>query len=210
VENELNPTGEKTPEQIQEEMAQTREALTEKVAALENQVVGTAKTAADTISSTVEAVKSMVEKAPETVRHAAEAVSETMRDVFDISGHVRHHPWASVGASTGLGFLTGLLVFRGRTEATIPPVPVMPAATPVAPPRSSAPGMFDELFAMIGRKVREVAENVINTATASVNQQVRDGVPKLVDAATEMAADRLGPTSHGNGRASFGGATRNG
>jgi len=49
VENNLTPTDNRTPEQIQAAMADTRESLTTKVAALENQVVGTAKTAADTI-----------------------------------------------------------------------------------------------------------------------------------------------------------------
>ena len=41
----LTPTVTKSPEQIEHEMAQTRESLTEKVVALEHQVVGTVKTA---------------------------------------------------------------------------------------------------------------------------------------------------------------------
>jgi len=216
VENNLTPRDEKTPEQIQAEMASTREALTNKVSALENQVVGTAKTAADTISETVSAVKSLVETAPGAVtdtvkqatsavadgmKHATHAVAETMKEVFDISGHVRSNPWASLGVSAGLGFLTGYLIPSGGRTAAVAPVPMtrataatmaMPGTGPVpAPP--SPPGVFDELLSMVGRKIREVAENVINTASASVNQTVRDSVPKLVDTAKDLAAERLAP-----------------
>jgi ElaB/YqjD/DUF883 family membrane-anchored ribosome-binding protein len=198
VENQLTAPEAKSPEQIQGEMAQTRDSLTEKVAALENQVMGTAQTAANTLSNTVDAVKSLVETAPEAMKQAATAVTQTVKDACDISGHVRSYPWASVGVSTGVGFLTGLLVFRGHANgaAASTPAPVMPVASP---PSSSTPGIFDELFAMIGRKVREVAENVIDTATAAVNENVRQGVPKLVDAATEMAADRLAPGAGDHG-----------
>jgi hypothetical protein len=46
---------------------------------------------------------------------------------------------------------------------------------------------------MIGHKLRQAAENLIDTAGEAVNRNVREGVPKLVDAASEMAADRLNP-----------------
>lgn len=206
MENRLTPA-EKSPEQIQDEMAQTRESLTEKVAALENQVVGSVQTAADTLTGTVDAVKSLMTSAPETMKHAAEVVSEKVREVFDISGHVRAHPWAAVGVSAGLGFLTGLLVFRGRESlgyssgVAPPPSPGAPTPTRLTPePQPAAPskpGLFDDLVGVLGRKVREVAETVIDTATAAVNQNVRAGVPKLVDRATEAAAERLSPEAGG-------------
>lgn len=197
----LTPGVEKTPEQIQEEMAQTREALTEKVAALEHQVVGTVQSAADTLTGTVDAVKSLISTAPEAVSDTVKQAAEKVSAVFDISGHVRANPWASVGVSAGLGFLTGLLVFRGRESlgysSSVAPPPGPGAATPTRlagePAAPSGPGVFDELFAMIGRKVREVAENVIDTASQAVNQNVRDNVPKLVDAAREAAVERLSP-----------------
>ena len=83
-------TPDKSPDQIEREMAQTRESITEKVAALECQVVGTVKTAADTLTGTVDAVKEFVTTAPgavgETVKKATEAVSETVKKTFDITG----------------------------------------------------------------------------------------------------------------------------
>jgi ElaB/YqjD/DUF883 family membrane-anchored ribosome-binding protein len=193
----------KTPEQIQAEMAATRESLTEKVAALENQVVGTVQTAADTFTGTVNAVKSLVTTAPEAVSETVKKAAEKMKEVLDVSGHVRNHPWTSVGVSAGLGFITGLLVFRGRqpmgysNEVEPPPYTGAPTPTTLTPPRPPEeprePGMFDEIFGTIRRKLREITENVINTATAAVNKNVSEGVPKLVDTATEMAAERLSP-----------------
>jgi ElaB/YqjD/DUF883 family membrane-anchored ribosome-binding protein len=200
VENQQLTATDKTPEQIQGEMTQTREALTEKVAALENQVVGTVQTAADTLTGTVESVKSLITSAPgavsDTVKQAAAAVGESVRKTFNISSHVREHPWTSVGVSALLGCVAGWLIssLSGSRESGTARATSAPAYTPpAAPSERSGPGMFDELFSLLGRKVREVAENVIDTATNAVNKNVREGVPKLVDAASEMATDRLAP-----------------
>jgi len=216
VENNVTTGSDKTPEQIQEEMLQTRESLTEKVAALETQVVGTVQTAADTLSSTVGAVKEFVSTAPDAVSHtvkkAAEAVSETVKKTFDITGHVREHPLASVGVSALLGCLTGYLLSRreslGYSDSVEPPPrPGAPTPTRFAPPPApppepaapSGPGVFDEFLSMIGHKLREAAEAVIDTAGAAVTKNVREGVPKLVDA----AAERLTPGESGGDRGRF-------
>jgi ElaB/YqjD/DUF883 family membrane-anchored ribosome-binding protein len=194
VENNVTAPADKTPEQIQAEMAQTRESLTEKVSALENQVVGTVQTAADTLSGTVESVKSLFTTAPgavsDTVRQAADVVGEKMKQVLDISGHVRAHPWASVGISALAGCITSWLISRDRSPESYAAPAISPAAyTPPAP--ASKPGVLDDLFSMIGRKIREAAENVIDTASNAVNTTVREKVPTLVDA----AAQRLTPDS---------------
>lgn len=212
MENRVTP--EKTPEQIQQEMTETRESLTEKVAALENQVVGTVQTAADTLTGTVEAVKSFVSTAPgavtETVKQAADVVGEKMREVFDISGRVRAHPWAAVGVSGLLGCVTGYLLSGGRDRSSsgaTASIPARAVAYPAytAPEAPAAPsrlrGVFDEVISMVGRKVREVAENAINTATAAVNQTVTTKMPGLVDAAAEMATERLASGGDGAGGA---------
>jgi ElaB/YqjD/DUF883 family membrane-anchored ribosome-binding protein len=212
VENQyLNSGRDKTPEEIQDEMAQTREAISEKVAALEHQVVGTVQTAADTISGTVDAVKSLVDTAPgavnDTVKKAANIVSEKMSEVFDISRHIRDNPWGAVGLSAGLGFLTGLMVFRERDNGARAEL----HTTPHTPPRGltpevhtaaahSGPGFLDDLTSMVGKKLREVAENVIDSASEAINRNVKDGVPKLVDAATEAATEKLGQETPLGGR----------
>jgi len=194
VENQQLDTSDKTPEEFQHEMSQTRDALSEKVAALEDQVVGTVQTAADTLTGTVESVKSFITTAPgvvgDSVRQAATAVSETVKKTFDISGHVRRHPWTSVGVSALLGCVTGWLISRSRHPASPRTEPAPAYAPPTAaPPPTSAPGVFDDLVSMLGRKIREFAETAIDSASEAVNRNVRDNVPKLVDA----AANRLAP-----------------
>jgi ElaB/YqjD/DUF883 family membrane-anchored ribosome-binding protein len=189
---------EKTPEQIESEMHETRESLTEKVSALENQVMGTVQSAANTITDTVDAVKSFVSSAPETVSETVEQVTSAVREqvqrTFDISGHVRSNPWQSVCVSVGVGFLAGFMIFReekaSRASKSEPRSEYTPSMMPPPPavPRESG-GVFDDLLGMLGRKVKEMTETAIDAATASVNKNIRDGVPKIV----EEAAKRLVP-----------------
>jgi ElaB/YqjD/DUF883 family membrane-anchored ribosome-binding protein len=199
VANEQLTATDKTPEQIQQEMAQTRESLTGKVAALENQVVGTVQTAADTLTDTVESVKALITTAPgavgDTVKQAAAAVTESVKNTFDIRSQVREHPWTAVGVSALAGCITGWLVSSLTEGAAAAPGVAAPAtaytpATAAASSRSGT-GVFDELLSMLGHKLREVAENVVDSATKALNDNVREGVPKLVDAATGLAAERL-------------------
>jgi len=183
-------------------MFQTRESLTEKVTALEHQVVGTVQTAADTISETVSAVKSLVSTAPETVsetvKQATAAVSETMKDAFDISAHVRNNPLAAVGVSALLGGIVGFLTASRRDPtfstlaATSPPVP----APAPAPTHTGPPGIVDEFMGMISGKLKELAQTAINSVSASVKQNIETGVPRLVDeAAATLTTAAAGASS---------------
>jgi ElaB/YqjD/DUF883 family membrane-anchored ribosome-binding protein len=215
MENQINTLPvEKTPEQIESEMFQTRESLTEKVAALENQVVGTVQNAANTLNDTVDAVKSFVHTAPETVSDTVEQVTTAVRErvekTFDISSRVQSNPWSSVGVSVGLGFLAGLLVFRDQKSSVS--LSSVPSSPPVSSPPllphpfagSREPGVFDDVIGMLGRKVKEMTENVIDTAMGAVNKNLRDGIPKLVD----EAAKRLTPQNEGAAEQRFDAADR--
>ncbi|MBP3955973.1 DUF3618 domain-containing protein [Gemmata sp. G18] len=193
--DQVTPAVEKTPEEIEREMLQTRESLTEKVTALENQVVGTVQTAADTISGTVDAVRSFVSSAPETVsetvKQATAAVSESMKGVFDISAHVRQNPWTAVGVSALLGGIVGYLTASRRESfsalAVAPPPVPQPAAAPSAP---REPGIADEFMGMISGKLKELAETAINSVSASLKSNIETGVPRLVDEAATALADK--------------------
>lgn len=203
--NQQLTAADKSPEEIQHEMSRTREALTEKVAALEHQVVDTVQTAADTLTDTVESVKSIITSAPsavgDTVKQAAAAVSETMKKTFDISCQVREHPWTAMGVSTLAGCITGWLVSsltEGRGASATPSAVAPPSSMAFTPPAtSSKSGVFDELLSMLGRKLREMAENVIESASKSVNQTVSEGIPKLMNAVTQAAPDQF--SSHERG-----------
>jgi len=180
----------KSPEQIEQEMQQTRESMTAKVSALENQVVGTVQTAADTLTGTVDAVQSLMQSAPtavsESVQQAASVVGDKVKEMFDVTGQVQKNPWTSVGVSAGLGFIAGLILFRNQTAAASAPATPTYAVPPIAAP--SAPGVFDDLLAMLGQKVRKLAETAIDSAAQAANQKVEETIPKLMDTAAEAAS----------------------
>ena len=191
-------TPDKTPEEIEREMLQTRESITEKVAALENQVVGTVQTAADTFTNTVEAVKSFVTAAPEavsdTVKHAAEAVKETFE--FDVTGCIRRNPWAAVGTTALFGCVVGWFAAPRRRSLGAPEgyVPAAAgaaterlAAPPPEPPRPAQPGVIDELLGMVGDKVKELARTAVESLTEVAKENIHAAVPGLVGS----VADRL-------------------
>lgn len=196
MENQVNTIPlEKTTEQIEAEMFETRESLTEKVAALEDQVVGTVQSAANTLTDTVDAVKSFVKTAPEavgdTVGQVVTAVRENVEKTFDISSRVQRNPWSSVGVSVGLGFLAGYLFSpekktsaSSKPESSTPPFPPPAPSNPVASsPRE--PGLLDELFGMLGKKVKEMTEIAIEAAAAAANKNIQESVPKLIDEAAK-------------------------
>ena len=114
-----------SPELIEREMEQTREWLTEKVSLLENKVIGQLNSATDTVQGTVDsvqetvhsvktAVQDTVQSVSETVKDSVRSMAEGMKETLDVHKHVQQNPLAMVGGAAALGFLTGLIVFRGR------------------------------------------------------------------------------------------------
>ncbi|QJW99011.1 DUF883 family protein [Frigoriglobus tundricola] len=187
---------EKTPEDIEREMLQTRESITEKVAALESQVVGSVQTAADTLSDTVAAVKSFVSHAPETVsdsvKQATAAVSDAVKSTFDISAHVDRHPWAAVGASALVGCVVGWLVSRGRSDSPVFSAMrshAAPATASARPLADEKPGLADEFMGMIGDKAKELARTALETVATAVKENIQTGLPHLVNDAASRLTD---------------------
>jgi ElaB/YqjD/DUF883 family membrane-anchored ribosome-binding protein len=185
------------PEVIEREMEATRASLTDKVAALEQQVLGTIQNASDTVSNIVDTVKTVVPETltsvKDTLTESVEEVSAKMKSAFDLGQHTRENPWMMVGGATALGFVTGLLVFGGRSSpsfsrlsqaspqphgapaSTAPPLGV--AAAAAAPRR---PTWLDDLMDRIGRELLTVGEAAIASASASLKQSVQEGLPKLI------------------------------
>lgn len=197
--DEMTPATEKTPDEIEREMLQTRESLTEKVEALEHQFAGTVQQ----VAGTVEAVKSFVSAAPETVsdtvKQAAAAVSESVKETFDITGHVRRHPLTAVGAAAALGCVVGAIIFRpsgsaassrmtsvmAESSAERPPLPV--SSQPVG--AAKQPGILDELFGMLGDKAKELARGALESVSAALKESIQTQVPRLVNDAAARFAD---------------------
>jgi ElaB/YqjD/DUF883 family membrane-anchored ribosome-binding protein len=190
---------EKTPEQIEREMLETRESITEKVSELEKQVIGTVQTAAETLNETVDAVKNFVHTAPEavsdTVEQVTEAVKERVQETFDISSHVRANPVASLGISAGLGFLAGYVLMPARQSRSAGYSPTSSGSTPfptLAPsvPESRGPGLIGSLIQRLESKVRDIATTALDAAMESLNRNVRENVPRLIDDAARMVQNR--------------------
>jgi vacuolar-type H+-ATPase subunit E/Vma4 len=209
------------PDRIEREMEQTRESITAKVSALENQVLGTIQTATSTISDTVQAVKDTVTTAPtavkETIQESVAAMKDSVKETFasvkdsvasfDLGACVGNHPAAALGASVAVGFVAGYVLFgdsrplmaRGFRE----PAPAGRPGTashdhtpyghafsgPHAAP--DRPGMFANLWAMVGGEVEQLAKQALSTALASLKQSVNEQVPRLVDGAVQNVADRV-------------------
>jgi ElaB/YqjD/DUF883 family membrane-anchored ribosome-binding protein len=184
-----------SPEVIEQEMEATRASLTDKVAALEQQVLGTIQNASDTVSNIVDTVKTVVpdtlHSVKDTLTESVEEVSAKVKSAFDLERHTREHPWAMVGGAAAVGFVTGLMVFRDRSEpsftrlaAASPPPHGAPAST--APPLGATrpaprrPSWLDDLVDRIGRELLAVGEAAIASASASLKQSVQEGLPKLI------------------------------
>jgi len=193
----VTSTSNKSPEEIEREMLETRESITEKVAALENQIVGTVQTAADTVNGTVEAVKSLVTHAPDAVsdsiKQAASAVKEAMKDTFNVSEQVERHPWAAVGTAALLGCITGWLV-SGRWGGSAMTSTAAAAPAPLAAPAAyRAPGFLDQLVEMLGGRVKELAETAVNSLSSSLKSTIEEGVPTLIDKAASHLTEPTTP-----------------
>jgi len=209
----------KRPEEIEREMEQTRESITQKVAALEQTVTGNIHsvtqtveqvkhTIQDTVASVKDSVQDTVSTVKDSLKESVHAVADTVKETLDVSGHVRANPWLSVGVAAGAGFLTGFLlggVGRRRSLGATADMPAeqthgyAPAGAPrsayaaPAPAEPEKPGMFDELLGMVSREIKQVAEMALNSAIGAVKRNVNEAVPHLVDTAVAQVV----PGGHG-------------
>jgi len=203
----VTPPAEKKPEEIEREMHQTRESLTQKVAALEQTVTGNIQTVTDTVDQVKSSIQDTVANVKDTVqdtvasvkdslKEGVHTVADTVKESLDFSAHVRARPWLSVGVSAAAGFLTGFLIGGGSSRRSLgatsdmpeeqargyaPPPPSYAASAPRSEP--SKPGLFDELFGMVSREVRQLAETALASAKTAVQRNIDQNVPKLVDTA---------------------------
>jgi len=89
------------PDEIREQIEDTRSALTAKLETLEQGVKETVHDAKAAVTDTIENVK-------ETVKGTV----ETVKDSLDVRGYVQEYPWPMLAGSVGLGFALGCLFPR--------------------------------------------------------------------------------------------------
>jgi len=217
------PPEERKPEEIEREMLETRQSLTQKVAALEQAVVGNIHNVTQTVADVKEQVKDTVESVKESVAGTVDTVKEKLKDALDISSHVRAQPWAAVGISAAAGFLTGFLTASGTrsiprrmSEASAPAGMYAVPHTTSARDESDGGGwlhglmggMFGGVLGDLGqraaRELRTIGEQALNTALQSLRQKVETTVPHLVDSAVAgVVPGAADGTGAGSGRPGY-------
>jgi len=205
-------TSEKSPDQIEKDMEQTRESITEKVSLLENQVLGITSSVTDTVQAVKDAVTAAPTAVSDTVKQTIESVKDSVRETvgsFSVSECVRDNPWSALGTTTVAGFLAGYF-FGGRGGMFSRPIMAQghdaPASygrvgaahtaynheTPAAPRGANiGGGLFSGLFAMVGQEIHQLAEQALSTAVASLKQSISTQVPQMVDTAVQGMTERV-------------------
>ncbi len=208
------------PEVIEQEMAETRSSLVEKIAALETQVSATVQSATAAVQDTVQSVQSAVHDTTASVRQglfgvqdgAKEAVHglvDGVKEVFDVSKHTRENPWPMLGGAAAGGFLLGLLLpkraslpaqmaegseYRPASGGGYPAPSYMASVQPAAavPATPKPPGWFDELLQRAGKEVVKLGEQALSQAVAQAKTAIDQNVPRLVDTLVASGAERVG------------------
>ena len=103
-------------EVIKQQMLETRASLAEKLDTLEQQVVGTVQSATTAVTDTVETVKDAVQQTVELARSSVHNTVEAVKETFDVSHHVREHPWIMMAGSVALGYAGGCLLNRAESR----------------------------------------------------------------------------------------------
>jgi hypothetical protein len=107
-------------EVIKQQMAETREALSEKIDCLEQKVLrtveGTTDMVANTAESVAEAVQGTVNKVAGAVDHAVDVAKESL----DLRKQVQLHPWAMFAGSVAVGFMGGRLLMMAARSRFVP------------------------------------------------------------------------------------------
>src|SRR5207249_3227886 len=146
-----------------------------------------------------------------TLKQTVEAVKETVGS-FSAVQCVRDHPASALGTTALAGFLAGYFLPRERLRPLSRPVPPpssdgdlttsqvgrpgigYTAFVPSEPatPVPSRPGLFDHVWELAGRELRQVAEQAMATAVSALKQSIATRLPEVVDRAvhrmTEPAA----------------------
>jgi len=190
-------------EVIKQQMAETRESLSEKLEALEQHVVSTVEDTTQSVASAVHSVTDTVEDTvsgvKETVHETVDAVNESVHDTvdsvkhaFDVRDHVERHPWAMLAGAVVVGYIGGRLLTPPRLGSLMPhslvpdhwermgdrmarfAAPAEPQ--PAAPAKPQGPGLLDKLMEQFHPAIDKLKELAINAAAEAVGGMVMQSV----------------------------------
>ena len=185
-------------ELIRQQIDATKSQLSDKLQQLELQIAETAQSTGTAVNATVEAVKDTVE----TVQGVTHRISNT----FDVRSKISRHPWLTLGACAGLGYLIGR---RGRKKSlSMPPVKASIGALPnhagAGAPVLDAAASSAAITAAYERGLRSSSWDLLRSAAlAAMIEIVQDAasrvVPRLLDsmAGGQPVGDHTGFPQHG-------------
>lgn len=198
------------PEEIQDQIKETRSDMTEKLEALEQKVMDTVADAKTAVADTVETVKESVDS---TVRAVKGTVHETVASVkraLDVGRRVERHPWAMLGGSLTAGYVLGRLVAPPH-QASRPIIPSSGehfSARPEAAPRlldsfsygsgptppapaGAAPSLFHELTEKFAPEIQQLKGLAIGALMGLARDMIKESVAPSLAAELERMIDRV-------------------
>jgi len=122
------------PEDLQQEIEETRSRLSARLETLESQynVVENVQQAGNAVAAAVEAVQATAQ--------VVNTAADTLHSATDVEGHIRRHPWLCLGGTAVAAFLLTTWLNQPRSstgeasaEEAPDPVEPLPAATPQMP-----------------------------------------------------------------------------
>jgi ElaB/YqjD/DUF883 family membrane-anchored ribosome-binding protein len=180
------------PEEIREQIEDTRSALTAKLETLEQGVKETVSEAKAAVTDTIENVK-------ETVKGTV----ETVKDSLDIRGYVEEHPWPMLAGSVGFGFALGCLIPRSTNGARISQMhsngtPLertngFERARDERPSKSESrrPGIMSSLMEKLGPEIQELEGIAIGAIGALIRDLIKQSAAPPLGERLEDVANRV-------------------
>jgi len=186
---------------IQQQMEETRTALSDKLDALENQVADTVQTATDVVQNTKEAVAETVESVKETVGEISDKVGDTVRSVvhtFDFSRQIEERPWLVFGGCIGLGCMAGWYLSRSTR-----PHPASATAPSVAEPltttqRNQVPASREPSQpGWMSQQLTRLRGLAVGVAMGAIRDLVKQNFPDPIGSRVAEEVDSLTPQMGG-------------
>jgi ElaB/YqjD/DUF883 family membrane-anchored ribosome-binding protein len=110
-----NPTPEATPEDIQQQMADTRDRIDDQAHPIGEKVLEMAHDATAAVAGAIQDGKDVAHSVTDAVHHAATDSAAFVRRTLDVRELIRRNPWLWVGGAVALG-LTVAFLMRDRHE----------------------------------------------------------------------------------------------
>lgn len=116
-----------TPDEIRQQMEETKSQLSDKLVSLESQVTETVQSTGTAVNATVGAVQETVETVTGAVQDAVQSVS----NAFDLQRQFQRNPWLVLGGAAVLGYFA-VEFLRGSAKKSARPLATTAAPASIA------------------------------------------------------------------------------